>query len=72
MRLWAPVLSAATALASAEPIYAQCTSDASFCVTCHETQGLRPLLHSPQVLLVFAPLVVLVLALTARVERNAP
>lgn len=32
----------------ARPVYAQCTSNASSCVTCHETQGLRPVLQSAQ------------------------
>lgn len=32
--------------ATSRPAYAQCTSNASSCVTCHETQGLRPVLQS--------------------------
>jgi hypothetical protein len=35
-------------LALSRPVYAQCTSNASSCVTCHETQGLRPVLQSAQ------------------------
>lgn len=35
-------------MAVARPAYAQCTSNASSCVTCHETQGLRPVLQSAQ------------------------
>jgi hypothetical protein len=35
-------------LAMARPAQAQCTSNASSCVSCHETQGLRPVLQSTQ------------------------
>lgn len=34
--------------AMARPVRAQCTSNASSCVTCHETQGMRPVLQSAQ------------------------
>jgi hypothetical protein len=38
-----------TAIAAlAQPATAQCASNASSCVTCHETQGLRPVLQSAQ------------------------
>lgn len=48
MRSWLPFLSAIAISAMARPAYAQCTSNASSCVTCHETQGLRPVLQSEQ------------------------
>jgi uncharacterized membrane protein YedE/YeeE len=34
------------ALAAAPSAHAQCTANASSCVTCHETQGVRPVLRS--------------------------
>jgi hypothetical protein len=43
-----PVPLAIVLLMLARPAYAQCTSNASSCVTCHETQGLRPVLQSAQ------------------------
>lgn len=44
-----PVVALLAALfARAAPADAQCTSNASSCVTCHETQGLRPVLQSVQ------------------------
>jgi len=48
MRPWLPVLVVCGYLGVAAPVSAQCTSSASSCVTCHETQGLRPVLRSPQ------------------------
>lgn len=48
MRSWLPLLSALAIALLARPAYAQCTSNASSCVTCHETQGLRPVLQSAQ------------------------
>lgn len=42
------VISAIAVLTLARPVHAQCTSNASWCVTCHETQGLRPVLQSAQ------------------------
>lgn len=48
MRSWLPLLSAIAITALARPADAQCTSNASSCVTCHETQGLRPVLKSAQ------------------------
>lgn len=36
------------ALVFAQPALAQCTSNASSCITCHDTQGLRPVLQSAQ------------------------
>jgi hypothetical protein len=44
----ARVLAIGCVLAMAQPVYAQCASNASSCVTCHETQGLRPVLQSAQ------------------------
>jgi hypothetical protein len=43
-----PFASAIAALALARPGHAQCASNASSCVTCHETQGLRPVLQGKQ------------------------
>lgn len=48
VRFWSQLLSLTAALALARSAYAQCTSNASSCVTCHETQGLRPVLRSAQ------------------------
>ncbi|MCC6995377.1 MAG: YeeE/YedE family protein [Deltaproteobacteria bacterium] len=48
MRGWLPVIVICGYLGVAAPVSAQCTSNASSCVTCHETQGLRPVLRSPQ------------------------
>lgn len=42
------VLAALAAFLLGLPARAQCTSNASSCVTCHETQGLRPVLQSVQ------------------------
>lgn len=42
--LWIVAVSVA-----APPVFAQCTSNASSCVTCHETQGVRPVLQSAQI-----------------------
>lgn len=47
MRTWAVLVWLVGALVS-QPAQAQCTSNASSCVTCHETQGLRPVLRSAQ------------------------
>jgi hypothetical protein len=41
-------LSAMVVATLARPAYAQCTSNASSCVTCHETRGQRPVLQSAQ------------------------
>lgn len=48
VRFWLPVLLAIAITALAQAAYAQCTSNASSCVSCHETQGLRPVLQSAQ------------------------
>ncbi len=51
MRSWARLLLVIAAVVLVNPIapvYAQCTSNASSCVSCHETQGLRPVLQSAQ------------------------
>jgi hypothetical protein len=48
VRLWLLLVSAIALVALAQPVHAQCTSNASSCVTCHETQGLRPVLQSAQ------------------------
>lgn len=52
VQLWVRSLlvsvSAIAIVALAQPVYAQCASNASSCVTCHETQGLRPVLQSAQ------------------------
>ncbi|HSO32767.1 MAG TPA: YeeE/YedE thiosulfate transporter family protein [Labilithrix sp.] len=48
MRVVALVLSVVAGVALAPAAQAQCTSNASSCVTCHETQGLRPVLQSAQ------------------------
>lgn len=49
VRPWFPLLSALAITALAQPLSAQCTSNASSCVICHETQGLRPVLDSAQI-----------------------
>lgn len=49
VRPWFPLLSALAITALTQPLSAQCTSNASSCVTCHETQGLRPVLESAQI-----------------------
>jgi hypothetical protein len=46
VRCWAVLLSLVLGMALIRPVYAQCMSNASSCVTCHETQGLRPVLQS--------------------------
>jgi uncharacterized protein len=43
-----PFLVLAAACALSPPAHAQCTSNASSCVTCHETQGLHPVLQGSQ------------------------
>jgi uncharacterized membrane protein YedE/YeeE len=48
VRTWLLLLSAIAIAALARPARAQCTSNASSCATCHETQGLRPVLQSAQ------------------------
>ncbi len=51
MRRWAHVLAALAMLGSLavqRAAWAQCPSNASSCVTCHETQGLRPVLQGAQ------------------------
>lgn len=48
MRCWARVVVIGGVLAAAQPVYAQCAFNASSCVTCHETQRLRPVLQSAQ------------------------
>lgn len=48
MRLVLTTLVICGYLGVAAPVSAQCTSNASSCVSCHETQGLRPVLRSPQ------------------------
>jgi hypothetical protein len=49
VRFWLSLLSLTAGLALAKSADAQRTSNASSCVTCHETQGLRPVLQSKQV-----------------------
>src|SRR5690606_9714329 len=49
VRPWFPLLSVLAITALAQPLSAQCASNASSCVTCHETQGLRPVLDSAQI-----------------------
>ncbi len=48
MRLACIVLVVCGFVGVTTPVSAQCTSSASSCVTCHETQGLRPVLRNPQ------------------------
>jgi uncharacterized protein len=48
VRAWLLLLSTLAIAALARPVEAQCTSNASSCVTCHETQGSRPVLQSAQ------------------------
>ena len=48
MRSCIPLAAMSLWLSAATPAQAQCTSNASSCVTCHEAQGLRPVLQSAQ------------------------
>ena len=48
MHCWRILLSVIAIAVLARPAHAQCASNASSCVTCHETQGLRPVLQSVQ------------------------
>lgn len=48
VQLWIRGLVASTVLVTAMPAHAQCASNASSCVNCHETQGLRPVLQGTQ------------------------
>jgi hypothetical protein len=73
VRIRAVLLSSIVSMALTRPIFAQCTSNASSCVTCHETRGLRPVLQSAQLWHVdhgFDQAAVVVLTLNARVERK--
>jgi hypothetical protein len=45
VQLWIRWLLASAVLATTIPVHAQCTSNASSCVSCHETQGLRRVLE---------------------------
>ena len=47
-RTWVRSLFVIASFVLARPAYAQCTSNASSCVGCHETLGLRPVLQSAQ------------------------
>ncbi len=48
VRFYAAALASIIGIALPRLVQAQCTSNASSCVTCHETQGLRPVLQSAQ------------------------
>ena len=48
MRPSIPILVVVLAIAPPRPLLAQCTSNTSSCVTCHETHGMRPVLQDTQ------------------------
>lgn len=48
MRRSIPLLAAVLAFAPARPLLAQCSSNTSSCVTCHETHRMRPVLQDTQ------------------------